>query len=342
MSETLWEDPTIFERCRQRHPTVRLSADAFRIRMDEIIAVAHRDHAEGSAAEEKRNESSECSRCLLLLGQLHYEDLYLALACATGDRVAWECFIDDYLPLLKRFAAQACRSVDTGDDLAHELVTDLLGQSAPISAAPCPDSPGERHAAVVNQEPGGRLAGYNGRGSLAGWLRVAVAHAAIDRFRREKKLVFLNDLPEHGAGDPGTSREHDEPGAGIDASWGPVLARALEDEISKLEARDRLILNLYYLQGVPLKALGHRFGVHEATASRWLDRLREGLRKSVERRLRKEHGLRPRDLKSLWRHAGETGALDFGSLLEESSAEPVFQKKGARENGMTVNLMGES
>jgi RNA polymerase sigma-70 factor (ECF subfamily) len=273
-----------FERCQRRYPTIFMEFEEFKNRVEEILS---RESAVTGypAADRLRQE--------LLPDKLHLEDLFLAHACSRGDRIAWEYFVDAYLPVLRRCAAQACKCMSRSEDLAQELVTKLLD---------------DRH----------RFAGYNGRGSLAGWLRVAVSHAAIDHFRRDRKQVSLEDLQD--LGQAAASARHGLSAAGeserVDARWGSVLLSVLVEDLRRLPPRERLLLNLYYVQDVPLKAIGRQFGVHEATASRWLERLRQGLRKRIEREMKRRHGLRAGELESLWRWVSEE--TDF-SLQEAVS-----------------------
>lgn len=251
-----------FERCLQRYPTVQLSFEVFQARVDEILS-------------REMRLPDETSR-LKAFVQIHHEDLFLAIACSRDDRVAWEHFADDYLPVLRHFAAQACGDPGEGEDLAQEITAKMLKEK-------------------------NRLAGYNGRCSLAGWLRVAVSHAAIDRFRRRQRQVSLEDLQERGIQIAVVDSGKQDEGEALDAQWGPVVSSVANEKISKLSARDRLLLGLYYLRGVPLKTIGRQFGIHEATASRWLERLRQEIRKQVEHELRKKHGLRPNEIQSLWK-----------------------------------------
>jgi RNA polymerase sigma-70 factor len=253
----------ILERCQRRFPTIDLPADGFFARAE---------------------------RSGVPLDQLHTEDLYLASACAHGDRLAWEYFADEYLPLVRKLAAQACRQFQESEDLAQEIVAQLIGDR-------------------------GKLGGYDGRGSLAGWLRVTIARAAIDRFRRVRREVSWEETSERG-GEPSATVE-DPQGASesLDARWGPVLARILAEQIGRLEARDRLLLSLYYMSEVPLKIIGRQFGVHEATVSRWLDRIRNTLRTGVEKELRRRHGLRPRETDTLWRWVAEEERFSLKEIL---------------------------
>ena len=273
-----------FERCQRRYPTIFMEFEEFKNRVEEILSAE--PAAAGYPAQDRLRQDLDPDR-------LHLEDLFLAHACSKGDRIAWEYFVDTYLPVLRRCAEQACRCMSRSEDLAQELVTKLLDDRR-------------------------RFAGYNGRGSLAGWLRVAVSHAAIDHFRRNRKQVSLEELKDSGqtAASAGNGLSSAGQSERIDARWGPVLLSVLVEDLRRLPPRDRLLLNLYYVQDVPLKAIGRQFGVHEATASRWLERLRQDLRKRIERELRRRHGLRASELKSLWQWVSQE--TDF-SLQEAVS-----------------------
>ena len=251
-----------FERCQQRYPTVRLQVEVFQSRVNEILASETQ-----LPAGEGRGDA---------FGRMHHEDLFLAIACSRDDRVAWEHFADDFLPLLRNFAAQACRDPAEGEDIAQEITAKLLNDKK-------------------------KLAGYNGRGSLAAWLRVAVSHAAVDRFRRQSRQTSLEALEENGVPaaitDPGKQEDEET----LDSHWGAVVSEIANDCLRSLPARDRLLLRLYYLEGVPLRDIALHYGIHEATAYRWLDRMRKDIRKHVERELRRKHGLRPSEMQSLWK-----------------------------------------
>src|SRR5260370_30095470 len=44
-----------------------------------------------------------------------------------------------------------------------------------------------------------KLASYTGRGSLEGWLRTVLAQEYVNRYRRTKRLVSLDEESEEGA-----------------------------------------------------------------------------------------------------------------------------------------------
>jgi RNA polymerase sigma-70 factor len=272
-----------YERCQRRYPTIQISHSDFHARIDEILL------------QDARSQKKAFSL-------LHHEDLFLAMACSRQDRIAWEYFADEYLPLLRKFSTQACGDPGEGEDLAQEITVKMLKE-------------------------GNRLSGYNGRGSLAGWLRSAVAHAAIDRFRRARRLVSLEDISQNR-----DLADLINPGEGegeefLDSRWAPVVSNAVSESLSRLAARDRLVLILYYLRGVPLLAIGRQFRIHEATVSRWLDRLRRNIRKQVESDLQKKHGLRAGEIRSLWKNLSIAGVAD--SIAETLSPAPAGMKKGS-------------
>jgi RNA polymerase sigma-70 factor len=316
----------VFERCQGRYPTIRLPLEAFCARLEEILHGYHESHSATPGPDSNANESS-CPACLTVFRQLCHEDLYLALACALGDRIAWEFFADQYLPLLKRFAIQACRNRDASEDLAQEIVTSLLGGSVPADLEPAGEMGSESRGAAGS----GKLGSYGGRGSLAGWLRAAVSHAAVDRFRRARKEISLEDVQEGtrlpAGGIQGSPDSPDSEDQRLDARWGPVFAECVSREIARLAARDRLLLRLYHLQGIALKLIGARFGVHEATVSRWLDHARREVRKRVEQELRNVHGLNHHEVKSLWHWACKAADPRLGTLLQSDLVPVQVQKK---------------
>jgi RNA polymerase sigma-70 factor, ECF subfamily len=242
----------IYERCQKRFPTLDLPFADYATRFGEVLKSSH-------------------------VVSLHDEDLFLAMACARGDRIAWEHFADEFLPALQRFALQACRSTPEGEDLAQELFRSLMADSR-------------------------KIAGYDGRGSLLSWLRVAVSRAAIDRFRRGQRQVPLEEAEEAADANPALSVPP-QAGQDLDERWGAIMVDILVAEIRRLPARDRLLLGIYYVEGVPLRGVAAHFGVHESTASRWMDGLRHRLRKGVEREFRVRHGMRSTEVDALWEAA---------------------------------------
>jgi RNA polymerase sigma-70 factor len=289
-----------FERCQRRFPTVRVSPEAFETRINEILSTDLTHGGKDAQAE--------------AFSRLHHEDLYLAIACAGDDRIAWEYFADDYVPLLRRFAAQACANPGDAEDLAQEIIAKLMNDRE-------------------------RLGGYNGRGSLAGWLKVAVSHAAIDRFRRAGRTSSLEGLEQKGVAVSSRNPDSEDREEQMDSQWGIAIGKILQEILSALSLRDRLLLSLYYLRNVSLKDIGRQFGIHEATASRWLEHMRRDIRKQVERELHRKHRLTSSEIQSLWKWVPPSSLSEsIQTTSDDSLPESGDQakKKAAIGDGASV------
>ena len=119
-----------------------------------------------------------------------------------------------------------------------------------------------------------KLASYTGRGSLEGWLRTVMAQEFVNRYRRQRRLVSLDEESEDGAQFAATSSE---PGIVVD----PRVEAATDEVLSRASAEDRFILASYYLDGRTLAEIARTLAVHESTISRKLDKLAKALRKQI-------------------------------------------------------------
>ncbi len=187
---------------------------------------------------------------------LRVDELVLARACAAGNNTAWEIFLTRYRDKLYLSALRIAREDSAARELADSLYADLYGTNA---------REGQRIS---------KLSSYTGRGSLEGWLRTVLAQEHVNRYRRTKRLVSLDEESEEGvqfrAPEP-------EPVAVTDSQ----LATATDEVLSQLSAEDRTILSAYYLDGRTLAEIARMLGVHESTISRKIDKLAKGLRKQI-------------------------------------------------------------
>jgi RNA polymerase sigma-70 factor, ECF subfamily len=188
---------------------------------------------------------------------LRVEELALARACAAGDNSAWNIFLTRYREKLYHYALRIAREDSAARDLADGLYAELYGTAR---------REGERIS---------KLASFTGRGSLDGWLRTVLAQEFVNRYRRAKRLVSLDDEIEEGAQfaapEPG-------PAPSVNASR---LESLTDSALAALPSEDRLILSAYYLDGRPLAEVARMLGVHESTISRKVDKLAKALRKKI-------------------------------------------------------------
>jgi RNA polymerase sigma-70 factor, ECF subfamily len=224
----------------------------------------------------------------------HEEDLELARQCAAGSDAAWERFVRDYRPVLYR-AADALEPGGGARDLADALYADLYGLR---------ERDGERQSLFRY---------FQGRSSLATWLRAVLAQRYVDRVRARRRLEPLPDE------DHETQERTPRPDGPPDPDRGRHLAllrQALARAVARLDSRDRLRLGCYYLQELTLAETGRLLKEHEATVSRQLARTRGALRKDVERQLLVEAGLNEAQVAECFESAaGDAGPLDLTQML---------------------------
>ena len=224
----------------------------------------------------------------------HLDDLALARRCAEGDEEAWERFVLEYRPVLYR-AADALDPSGGARDLADSLYADLYGLR---------ERDGQRRSLFDY---------FQGRSSLATWLRAVLAQRFVDRVRSERRLAPLPDeLDDRSASG---ARDSGQPRTSQDERHAALFRDALASAVGLLSSRDRLRLGCYYVQDLTLAQTGRAIGEHEATVSRQLARTRRALRTDVERRLRRA-GLGGAEITECFAGAvDDAGELDLAEML---------------------------
>src|SRR5262249_12732431 len=111
-----------------------------------------------------------------VINSLHCDDLYLAFACAKHSPQAWDRFTKSYRRYIHNLAAFVSPVKSVAYELAENILADLF----------LPDRSGRS-----------RIASYDGRSSLATWLRVLICNSAInERARKFNNMAQLDDLRE--------------------------------------------------------------------------------------------------------------------------------------------------
>ena len=217
-------------------------------------------------------------------------DLELARLCAEGNEPAWERFVREYRPLLYR-AADALDRTQGAREIADSLYADLYGING---------STGERQSLFRY---------YQGRSSLATWLRAVLAQRYVDRVRVQRKT---EPLPDEEL--PARSQEPDPDRA----RYAELLRQALERAVAALTARDRLRFGCYYVQELTLAETGRVLKESEATSSRQLARARLTIRRDVERQLRDDARLSDEQIAACFASvADDPGSLDLKQVIYE-------------------------
>ena len=232
----------------------------------------------------------------------HAADLELAARCAAGDPAAWERFVLEYRPVLYR-AADALDRGGGAREIADSLYAELYGIK---------DRPDDRRSLFHY---------FQGRSSLATWLRAVLAQRYVDRLRVQRRF---EPLPDEDADTPAVVRvgalaaARSEPADPDRSRYVTLVREALGRAIGQLAARDRLRLACYYVQELTLAETGRVLKEHEATVSRQLARTRRAIRGGVERQLRDEAGLNDGQIAACFASvADDPGSLDLKKVIYE-------------------------
>ena len=206
------------------------------------------------------------------IDEIRAGDLYLAAACAAGIDAAISAFDKHYLGEIATALVRRGHDAAAAADVVQVVrVRFLLGEDG---RAP-------------------RIAEYDGRGSLAGWIRVAAVRIAISASRKhhretsdEIELVAAERSPE-------LDLLHRRFGKAFDAAFRATFAA--------LSPRDRTLLRFQVIDRLGIDRIAAIHGVHRSTAARWTAHAREALIDGVRGTLQEQLGIGSDELDSLIR-----------------------------------------
>jgi RNA polymerase sigma factor (sigma-70 family) len=167
---------------------------------------------------------------------------------------------------------------------------------------------------------------------LAGWLRAVVAQLAVDQHRKQSRLVQTEEdadfdrIIQHGQEESTWSGHGQAVNPELQISTklaGAELQKALAESVKTMSAEDRLLVKLYYFDGLRLREAGAVLGVHEATASRRLTRIHAELRQRVEKILIEQEGWTKSETEQAFSEVALNLETDIEPLL---ATEPVLLK----------------
>lgn len=222
---------------------------------------------------------------------LHAADLYLACACETGDARALAAFEARFAPEIPLYLAGVERSAAAIEEV-RQLVRERL------------------FVAPSGRRP--KIAEYSGRGSLGSWVRVVTLRVASNRRRTEKPHEDLD-----AASEAKVLPLVDPELAILRARYRPVFDEALRAAFADLAPRERTLLRMHYVDGVPLDRLGLVFNVHRATVARWLASARESVLDRTIALVRDRLNVSAAELESLLPVLRSGFTLSLRALLSE-------------------------
>ena len=250
-------------------------------------------------------ETPSVEELIDFLRQIQADDLFLALACASGNERAWWEFDQHHRSYLERVARHLARTDVDADEVVDTVYVELYGTR------------------VVDGERVSKFATYSGRGSLRGWLRTVIWHSLVDLHRASHDEVSLDEMTENvGEGHAHASFAETELG-GEDQMvehiarqrYRQATLAAIEKAFADLDAHEKLLLLYYHVEDMKLREIARLVEkpasplrdwfqrksatrdknpasrIHESTIMRWLEKSYSKVLQLFHAELKSSHNL---------------------------------------------------
>lgn len=230
---------------------------------DDFDRIAFARHL-GRAASAVVASPVEADTVCAFLRDVHAPELHLTERCASGDPDALAQFEALHFGEVRR-ALRRIRTEIAPDDFVQTIRERLFVAE-----------PGRRP----------RIGDYTGRGDLRTWLRVAVTRTLLNLAARKPEATTSDEALLDALPSVGPSPEIEL----MKRRYAKELREAFANSTARLSVRERALVRHALLDRLSIDAIGAIYGVHRATAARWVnaacDALREHVVSDVTRRLR--------------------------------------------------------
>jgi RNA polymerase sigma-70 factor (ECF subfamily) len=192
------------------------------------------------------------------LATLPAGDLALAAACAAQEPTAHAAF-DMVLTEVELAGATTRAPRDLVEEVKQLLRVQLL--------------------VTKDDKPPG-IVGYKGKGPLRGWVRITATRELIRHLKKASREQPVDEMARRldEAGDDPILEQ-------LKGEYRTHFAKALREAIADLSAEDRTLLRQQIVDQLSIDEIGAAFGVHRATAARWINRARAALVAATRNRL---------------------------------------------------------
>ena len=227
-----------------------------------------------------------------VLEELMLGDLYLACACLQAVEGSVAAFDERCDSAIRAALASLPQSAVDRDEIRQQLGVQVL---------------------IGSDDAPARLNSYRGAGPLARWAAVAAQRLAVSALRSAQTEAH--------------ARERSAVEAAVDWKDPAVLLlkeryrgdfqRALEEAMAIVSDRDRLLLRMHLVNGLPTRSLAKMYNVDHSTVARWLQDAREAISDEIQRLLRRRLRLTASEVKSLARLMTSQLDLTISRFLED-------------------------
>ncbi len=224
-------------------------------------------------------------------------DLFLACACVERIPSAVAEFLATFGERIPLYLGKLARNADLVAEVRQILVTRCV-----IGDADKPPA----------------LTAYSATGSLEGWLRATAVREAL----------AINREGERNADDVDAVMEAQVPWVDHEISlfkqiYREPVSQAFATACAALDAEDRALLRLHYVDGVTTAKLATMFGISRATLIRRLAATRESLVERVKAALKVTSGVADQDFDSVLRLVKSQIDLRLSVVLKSAAATAV-------------------
>jgi len=213
-------------------------------------------------------------------------DLYLACACAAGDRRAADAFESYCVAPLDGTLARIGLDADGIAEIKQRMRYELL---------------------VSDGRPR-KILGYAGRGTLPAWVRVVAVHEARRMARSIRRELTDADLDKYRSFV--TPARRDDVAAPYDGAVTDAFDRALRS----LAPLEQVMLRQHVIDGMSIDELGALHHVHRATAARSIKRARLALRAATKAGVRQKLELGSTEISSVIRSVRDRVEVNLRAL----------------------------
>ena len=186
----------------------------------------------------------------------HAGDLYLSVACASGDTRAIALVDERYIAPLASALPAFARSPVADDVVQLVRLRFLIGEHG--------------------RPP--RIGDFNASASLATWLRIAAVRIAISLHRKHHRETASDEI-DAVAGEP------DPELALLQRQYSAEFRAAFRSGFVSLTPRERNLIRHHIIDRIGIDGIAALYGVHRATAARRLSQARTTLIKRLRREL---------------------------------------------------------
>jgi len=115
---------------------------------------------------------------------------------------------------------------------------------------------------------------FKKEGSLEGWIRIIMVNTALEKFRKNKRMVALVNIEEY---------HHETKNQTGDDVFSQFAVDDLMEMIHNLPPQYKMVFNLYEFEGLKHKEIAEELGITEGTSKSNLSRAKAILQKEIRK-----------------------------------------------------------